>query len=95
MWGRPLEGPAQEVGYLNRHVEERLLPGRPVVDARGGEQVSEVVHLEVQPILERFRRLAVAGLDEDRRVQVAVRPLGLRDHGDGCVHPLVECRVAG
>ena len=53
--GGPCEGGLKELRRPLRHVEQALLPGGAMVDARGREQVPEIVHLEGEPILERLR----------------------------------------
>ncbi len=87
------EGADQEIGRLDGDVEQVRLAGGPVVDACGGHQMPEVVHLEVEAVLEGPRVASVAGGDQDRRVQVAVGALGQGDDADGLVHLPVELRI--
>ncbi len=65
-----------------------------MMDACRSEQVAQVIHLEVVPVLKRQRvGVAVARADQHGRVDVTVRALGFGDDADDVVEALVEFRV--
>src|SRR5699024_5113222 len=53
----------QVVGRPQRHGEVGVLPGEPPVQAAEGDQVAQVVGLEVQPVLQRGDAGVAAGTD--------------------------------
>ena len=98
------EGPADEVGVLDRHVEERPLAGHPVVGGGGLVHVADVVELvsvrgvaparRAHHVVHRLAVLvAVVEVQRARGVEVAVRLLRLGDLGDEVVEVLLELRV--
>ena len=81
---RLLAGKRVEViSRLPAAVEKRGLARGPVMHARRRHQVAHVVGLEVLAIGKLRRGIGSTSLTDDRgRVEVAVLPLGLRNHGD-------------
>src|SRR4051794_3395755 len=70
--------------------QETRLTGCSIMDARGGDEMSHVVHLKVHRIAETFFCFTMPLCNLDVGVDVAVRLLGPGDDLDNLIHLSVE-----